>query len=193
MSEFIKKLLGLKPDSVSVTQKTMPRKAGNEPREETTGHTGQIEARTRFEYMDEAQARRSEQEIKTERRNFDMNIKEVNGLITNLRENLGEACISSAIISYETGSSIAEYQMEEKGAALLSKYTTFLVEMVGKAKEGASIEYYAIKLSQSMMAFTLIFKGYCWFTVVDTKIVPLGMIMNGVLPECISDFKELFE
>ena len=118
-----------------------------------------------------------------------MNIREINGLINDLRDNLGDACLSSAIISYDTGASIASDNMDDKSSALLSKYTTFMVEMIEKAQVDGKISYYAMKLPGSMMTFNLVFKGYCWFTVVNTAQVPLGMIMNGVLPECIENFQ----
>ena len=117
-----------------------------------------------------------------------MNIKEINNLITNLQDNLGEACLSSAIISFSTGSSIASYRMDDKSSALLSKFTTFIVDMIDKAEVNGQIKYYATKLPGNLMTFTLVFKDYCWFIMVNTAVVPLGMIMNAVLPECMDDF-----
>ena len=122
-----------------------------------------------------------------------MNIREVNELITNLPDNLGDACIASAIISYSTGSSIASYRMDDKNCALLSKYTKFLVDMIEKANVNGKITYYCVKLNSTLMSFNLVFKDYCWLTIVNTTMVPIGMIMNGVLPECIDSFERVMK
>mgnify|MGYP004447878103 CR=1 FL=1 len=124
-------------------------------------------------------------------RNKNLNIKKVNELVSNLQENLGDACLASAIIAYESGASIASYRMDDKSCALLSKFATFLVEMVDKAGINGKVTYQASQLSQNIMSFNLVFKNYCWLTVVNTGIVPLGMIMNGVLPECIENFQDV--
>ena len=122
-------------------------------------------------------------------RNINVNIREVNELIADLRENVGPALIASGIISYETGSCIASYQMDDKSAALLGKYTTFMRDMIAKAEVNGNLSYMAVKLPGNLMSFDLVFKSYCWLSIINTAEVSLGMIMNGVLPDCIENFQ----
>lgn len=120
--------------------------------------------------------------------NLCMNMKAINELVTGLQDELGDACLASAILSYSSGVSLASYNFDDKSSALLSKYSTFLVDTYAKVQKDMEIKYYAIKMPDSVMAFTLLFKDYCWLVVVDTAQVPLGMIMSVLLPDGIKRF-----
>lgn len=120
-----------------------------------------------------------------------MDIKGINALIDNLRNDLEDGLIFTEISSFKVGSSLAGYNMNSKFGTLINKYTKYMIEMVNKVGIGNTCEYYAVDLSRNTTLFVIIFDEYCWPMLVNNQKVPLGMMVSAVLPECIAAFEKV--
>jgi hypothetical protein len=119
-----------------------------------------------------------------------MKITDLNKLITNLNEEIGDALLSSMIMSLSTGQAVVKYKSDDRVAALMSSYTSFLEETVDKAGLGRPGDFFTINLVGNIQGFILMAGDYAWQITVDANQVPMGMIMSALLPECISEFKK---
>lgn len=120
-----------------------------------------------------------------------MDIKGINKLIEDLKDNLGDALLMSDISSFKIGSSVAAYNANPKTAALVNKFSKYMVDMIVKAGVGDSCNYYAVEVAGQMMMYVLLANDYCWSILVDNKQVANGMIIVGVLPDCISGLRKM--
>ena len=127
------------------------------------------------------------EEIRKEKK---MDIKAINGLIDNLKENLDDGLIFTEISSFKVGSSLAGYNMKGKFGTLINKYTKYIIEIVNKVGFSTTCEYYAVDIAGDMCMFVLVFEEYCWPILINTKKVALGMMVSAVLPDCIRDFEK---
>lgn len=119
-----------------------------------------------------------------------MDIKSMSKLIDDLKDNLGDALLMSDISSFKVGSSVASFNASPKTAALVNRFSKYLLEMIGKAGVGNSANYYAVEVAGGFMMYVILVDDYCWSIMVDTKQVSNGMIIVGVLPDCISGLKK---
>ena len=119
-----------------------------------------------------------------------MDIKGINALIDNLKNDLEDGLIFTEISSFKIGSSLAGYNMNGKFGALINKYTKYIIEIVNKVGFGTTCEYYAVDLSGNNCMFVLVFDEYCWPILIDTKKVSPGMMVSAVLPDCITAFEK---
>lgn len=119
-----------------------------------------------------------------------MDIKGINKLMDDLKDNLGDGLLMSDISSFKIGSSVASHNANPKTAALVNKFSKYLLDMIVKIGVGDSCEYYAVEVKGGMMMYVLLANDYCWSILVDTKQVPNGMVIVGVLPDCIEGLKK---
>lgn len=119
-----------------------------------------------------------------------MDIKLVKKLIDDLKDNLGDALLMSDISSFKVGSSVASHNANPKTAALVNKFSKYLIEMIGKAGVGEGCEYYAVEVEGGVMMYVLFCGDYCWSIMVDSNQVTNGMMLVGVLPDCIKDLQK---
>ena len=125
-----------------------------------------------------------------ERKEKIMDIKGINALIDNLREDLEDSLIFTEISSFKIGSSLAGYNMQGKFGTLINKYTKYIVEIVNKVGFGDTCEYYAVDIAGNKCLFVMVFDEYCWPILVDTSKVSPGMMVSAVLPDCAAAFKK---
>lgn len=119
-----------------------------------------------------------------------MDIKGINKLIDDLKDNLGEGLLMSDISSFKIGSSVASFNANPKTAALVNKFSKYMVDMIAKAGVGNSLNYYAIEVEGGMMMYVLLANDYCWSILVNTNVVANGMMLVGVLPDCVDGLKK---
>lgn len=124
------------------------------------------------------------------RKDKTMDIKGINALIDNLKNDLEDGLVFTEISSFKIGSSIAGYNMKGKFGTLINKYTKYIVEIVNKVGFGTTCEYYAVDIAGGFCMFVLVFEEYCWPILIDTKKVSPGMMVSAVLPECIAAFEK---
>ena len=123
------------------------------------------------------------------RKEKNMDIKGINALIDNLKDNLDDGLVFTEISSFKVGSSLAGYNMKGKFGTLINKYTKYIIETVNKVGFSTTCEYYAVDIAGDMCMFVLVFEEYCWPILINTKKVALGMMVSAVLPDCIRDFE----
>jgi len=119
-----------------------------------------------------------------------MDIKGINKLMDDLKDNLGDGLLMSDISSFKIGSSVASYNANPKTAALVNKFSKYLLDMIVKIGVGDSCDYYAVDVKGGMMMYVILANDYCWSILVDTKQVSSGMVIVGVLPDCIDGLKK---
>lgn len=119
-----------------------------------------------------------------------MDIKSMNKLIDDLKDNLGDALLMCDISSFKAGSSVVSYKSNPKTATLVNKFSKYFVEMIGKAGVGESCNYYAVEVAGGVMMYVILAGDYCWSIMTDSKQVANGMMLVGVLPECINGLKK---
>lgn len=119
-----------------------------------------------------------------------MDIRSMMKLIDDLKDNLGDALLMSDISSFKVGSSLASYNASPKTATLVNKFSKYFVEMIVKAGVGDGCKYYATELAGGHMMYVLMVDDYCWSIMTDSKQVANGMMLVGVLPECINGLKK---
>ena len=118
-----------------------------------------------------------------------MDIKGINKLIDDLKDNLGDALLMSDVSSFKIGSSMAAYNSNPKTAALVNKFSKYLVDIIAKTGVGDSCEYYAVEVSGNIMMYVLLANDYCWSIMVDSNQVANGLMVAGVLPDCIAGLR----
>lgn len=119
-----------------------------------------------------------------------MDIKGINKLLDDLKDNLGDALIMSDISSFKIGSSVASYNSNPKTATLVNKFSKYLVDMIMKVGVGDSCNYYAVEIAGGMMMYVILANDYCWSILVDGKQVANGMMIVGILPEAIAGLRK---
>jgi hypothetical protein len=119
-----------------------------------------------------------------------MDIKGINKLMDDLKDNLGDALLMSDISSFKVGSSVTSYNANPKTATLVNKFSKYLVDMIIKIGVGDSLNYYAVEVAGSMMMYVLLANDYCWSILVDNKQVSNGMILVGILPDCLDGLQK---
>lgn len=119
-----------------------------------------------------------------------MDIKSMSKLIDDLKDNLGDALIMSDISSFKIGTSVASYNTTPKTATLVNKFSKYMLEMISKSGLGDTMNYYAAEVKGGAMMYVLLADDYCWSIMVDAKQVPNGMILVGVLPDCLSGLRK---
>ena len=117
-----------------------------------------------------------------------MDIKGINALIDNLRDNLDDGLLATEISSFKVGSSLAGFNVNGKIGALINKYTKYLIEIINKVGFGTTCAYYRVDISGNKCLFVLVFDEYCWPILVDTAKVAPGMMVSAVIPDCIEAF-----
>ena len=119
-----------------------------------------------------------------------MNIKSMKKLIDDLQDNLGDALLMSDISSYKAGASVVSYKGNPKTASLVNKFSKYLTEVIAKAGVGDSCNYYATEVAGGIMMYVVLEDDYCWSIMVDGEQIANGMMLVGVLPDCVSGLKQ---
>lgn len=119
-----------------------------------------------------------------------MDIKGINKVIDDLKDNLGDALLACDISSFKAGASVANYNMSTKTAALVNRFSKYLLDIMTKIEIGDEINYYAAQVKGGFMMYVIIANDYCCAIMVDGNQVANGMMMVGVLPDAIAAFQK---
>ncbi len=119
-----------------------------------------------------------------------MNIKKLKGSIETIKEDLGEALLSSDIWSTADGQSIVGYNPQPKACALLNKVSRDLESSLKSSDLPELNRYYLLDLVDDKMVVVIPLADYQWAMVLDKNELQLGMLLNVVLPNMIDSFEE---
>ncbi|NPA43135.1 MAG: hypothetical protein GXO27_03795 [Chlorobi bacterium] len=118
-----------------------------------------------------------------------MDIKKLQKAIEVLRNDLGDALVSTDIYPSGVGTPLVGYNSNPQASALFDQVTTY----IKKALDGAGFptlkDYYLLKVDGGLVV-VLIFDDYQWVMFVDDSKVNLGILLNIAIPNAQKAFKE---
>lgn len=117
-----------------------------------------------------------------------MNIQKLNAAMDNLKSRTGDALVVTSILGYEDGQTLMEVNSDPKTDALIARMTSFLVQVMSKSTLGKIGDYVIIDYSHNIVGVILLFERHCWAIGIDKTKLPLGMLLNIILPDTIKDF-----
>ena len=117
-----------------------------------------------------------------------MNVKQLNEIIKEVKEDLGDALLSTDIWTAADGQTIAGYNSNPKVAALMNRVGQQFVDAISGAKMHALDKYYILDLNDKKMIICLTFPDYWWGMLLDTEKVQLGLLLNVVVPKAMEGF-----
>ncbi len=119
-----------------------------------------------------------------------MNVKKLKEAMELLKKETGQGLIGTDIYSSKDLQPVVAYNSSPEGCALFGKIT----EYVKKALEGANFpalnKYYLLDLVDDKALIVLPLGDFQWGMVIDTKEVPLGMLLSIILPKITAAFEE---
>ena len=119
-----------------------------------------------------------------------MDVKRINAIVKEVKEDLGDALLSTDIWTSADGTVIAGLNSNPKAAALMNQVAQELIKALTGAKFPSLEDYYILDLDDGKMMLCLVFGDYQWGMLLDTAKVQLGLLLNVVAPKAIAGFKE---
>jgi CheY-like chemotaxis protein len=119
-----------------------------------------------------------------------MDVKKINAIVKEVKEDLGDALLSTDIWTTADGTVIAGVNSNPKAAALMNQVGQELIKALTGAKFPSLEDYYILDLLDGKMMLCLFFGDYQWGMLLDTEKVQLGLLLNVVTPKAIAGFKE---
>jgi CheY-like chemotaxis protein len=119
-----------------------------------------------------------------------MDVKKINAIVKEVKEDLGDALLSTDIWTTADGTVIAGVNSNPKAAALMNQVGQELIKALTGAKFPSLEDYYILDLLDGKMMLCLFFGDYQWGMLLDAEKVQLGLLLNVVTPKAITGFKE---
>ena len=119
-----------------------------------------------------------------------MDIKKLNKAMETLKEDLGDALVSSDIFATSDGQGIVAHNPQPVANALFNKITTMIVDALKEAGFPALGRYYQLELVDGKLVAIMPLGDYIWAVLVDTKKIQVGLLNNVVIPKAIKLFGE---
>jgi YesN/AraC family two-component response regulator len=115
---------------------------------------------------------------------------QLNELIESLKEELGDALLSTEIWELDKGEVSAGYNPRENVCDLFTQITFYINEALTTAEYPELGRYYILNLSGGKISVTVPIGGYFWGMLIDSKKTPLGFLLKVVLSKLIASFEE---
>jgi two-component system OmpR family response regulator len=112
------------------------------------------------------------------------------GLIESLKEDLGDALLSTEIWTISEGEVVAGYQLQAEACDLFSQITVYLNEALSTAEYPELGNYYLLSLEGGKLKVIIPGGEYLWGMLIDSKKTPMGFLLKVVLSRMIGSFKE---
>jgi hypothetical protein len=117
-----------------------------------------------------------------------MDIKKLIKIIQDLKEDCGDALLSTDIWTAADGQTIAGYNSNPKAAALMNRVGQQFVEAISGAKFHPLDKYYILDLNDRKMIICLTFTDYWWGILLDAEKIQLGLLLNVIVPKAMDGF-----
>ena len=117
----------------------------------------------------------------------------VEPLIEALKDELGEALLTTEIWSLAGGEVIAGYNPQENVCDLFTQITFYINEALSTTEYPELGKYYILNLAGGKISVTIPVGEYFWAMLIDSKKTPLGFLLKVVLSKLIDSFKEATE
>jgi CheY-like chemotaxis protein len=119
-----------------------------------------------------------------------MDVKKINAIVKEVKDDLGDALIATDIWTAADGTVIAGVNSSPKAAALMNQVGRELVDALTGAKFPSLEDYYILDLRDGKMMLCLLLGDYQWGMLLDTAKVQLGLLLSVVTPKAIAGFNE---
>jgi DNA-binding response OmpR family regulator len=124
-----------------------------------------------------------EKEVEIEHRQLD-------SLIENLKKELGDALVSTAIWMVPGSRIVTGYKYQEDVGQVFTQITFFTNNALPKAKYPQLGKYYIFDLKDGKMSVTIPLDEYCWGMLIDSRQVAPDFLLKEILPKQITAFQE---
>jgi predicted regulator of Ras-like GTPase activity (Roadblock/LC7/MglB family) len=118
-----------------------------------------------------------------------MNVQKLNQCVENLKRDLGDGLLATSIVSNSDGLAIASHNSSPKAAAIFASITESISNGLAKGPYPPLGKYYILDLCDNKMLLFLPLGDYQWGIALDSTKVKLGLLLNIVLPEMVSNFE----
>ena len=119
-----------------------------------------------------------------------MNVKKINDVIKEVKEDLGDALITADIWTVADGTVITGINSSPKAAALMNQVGRELIDALTGSKFPSLEDYYILDLQDGKMMLCILFGDYQWGMLLDAEKVQLGLLLSVVTPKAIAGFNE---
>jgi CheY-like chemotaxis protein len=131
---------------------------------------------------------KDEKERVVEGKEEKMDVKKINAIVKEVKEDLGDALISTDIWATSDGQTLAGFNSNPKAAALLNLVGQQFIDAISGAKFHALDKYYILDLEDHKLVICLLFADYWWGMLLDSEKVQLGLLLNVVVPKAMDGF-----
>jgi DNA-binding response OmpR family regulator len=121
----------------------------------------------------------------------EINHQQLNFLIENLKKELGDALVSTAIWTVPTSRLVAGYNTQERVSHAFNQLTLLAHEALSEAKYPGLGKYFIFDLKDGKTSVTIPLGQYSWGMLIDSRQVPPESLLKEVLPKLITAFQEV--
>ncbi len=116
--------------------------------------------------------------------------KKFENLIVSLKEDLGDALLSTEVWNLNDGEIIAGYNEQVEVCDLFTQITFYMNEALSTSEYPELGKYYILNLEGGKIFVTIPVGEYFWGMLIDSKKTPLGFLLRVVLSKLIGAFEE---
>jgi DNA-binding response OmpR family regulator len=116
--------------------------------------------------------------------------RQLNSLIENLKKELGDALVSTAIWTVPAGRLVAGYNTRESVPHVFNQLTLSAYEVLAKANYPGLGKYFIFDLKDGKTSVTIPLGQYSWGMLIDSRQVPPEFLLKEILPKQITAFHE---
>ena len=136
-----------------------------------------------------SEEKRSEEYLSL-KKDVEMNIKRMNKITEDLREDLGNALIGTDIWKTDDAESLAGYNSNPKAAALFNEITRMLDKTLKGSEFPGLGKYYMVNLENNMMVVVVKQGDFQNGILVDLSKTTIGLLINVALPKVMTGLAE---
>jgi hypothetical protein len=119
-----------------------------------------------------------------------MDIKKLNKIIEDLKEDCGDGLLATDIWATADGQIITGHNSNPKAAALAARQREHINQALIDSKFPELDRYFLFHLKGDLVVMNISLGDYMWGVLFDEKKVQLGLILNVVLPKTLDAFQE---
>jgi DNA-binding response OmpR family regulator len=116
--------------------------------------------------------------------------RQLNSLIENLKKELGDALVSTAIWTVPAGRLVAGFNTKESVSHAFNQLTLLAHEALSEAKYPGLGKYFIFDLKDRKTSVTIPLGQYSWGMLIDSRQLPPESLLKEILPILITAFHE---
>jgi hypothetical protein len=119
-----------------------------------------------------------------------MDVKKLNKIIEDLKEDCGGGLLATDIWSAADGQILAGHNMNPKAAALAVAQRQHINQALKDSKFPELDRYFLFHIEGDLIVMNIDLGGYLWGLLFDESKVQLGLVLNVIIPKTIAAFKK---